>query len=82
MRYTENIFRSENCVKEFMDYLADKFCEKTEDEDPITNKKKKIDKYKHIIVIAHNLKGFDDQFLLKYLYESERFQNPTLRSGH
>lgn len=76
----ENIFKSEKCIEDFWNYLADIYNEKEEvlDQSSDSKKKKFKSKYKYIIVIAHNLKGFDGQFILKHIYESARFGNPNL----
>lgn len=62
-----------------MQYLSQKM---NEEEDIVSNnsnnKKRRKLKYPYITVIAHNLKGFDGQFILKYIFESNRFPDPTL----
>lgn len=73
----EMIFQRENCIEQLMDYIVEKHedtkIRKTED-----GKDREVAKYEYITVIAHSLKGFDGQFILKYIYESDRFPNPGL----
>lgn len=72
----ENIFHSENCVEQLMDYIAEK--ENEQKTRKVNRKDRTVAKYEYITVFAHNLKGFDGQFILKYIYESDRFPNPGL----
>lgn len=72
----ENIYYSKKCVADFMDFLVVKHKER---ENRVVNgKNRKVSKFDKIIVIAHNMSGFDGQFILKYIYESDRFKSPGL----
>lgn len=40
-------------------------------------KPKKLPKFDRMVILGHNLSGFHRQFILKYIYESDRFKNST-----
>lgn len=66
----ENVYKTGTWIEKFMDYIVDKHNEKKVKK--IDGKDKIVDKYDYINVLAHNLKGFDGQFILQYIYESKR----------
>lgn len=73
----EYIFNDTNCISNLLDYLVEKSNEKT----AIMDKKgeeKEVNLFSQIIVLAHNMSGFDGQFILKYLYDSDRFKSPNI----
>lgn len=72
----EFIYNSTDSVVNLIDYLVGKCNEKVVR--TIGGKEKKVYKFYKIIAIGHNMSGFDGQFILKYIYESDRFVNTNL----
>lgn len=62
---------------DFMDYLISKLQETKEVIDE-NGKKKKIPKFNAILVLAHNSSGCDAQFILDYMFTSDRFPRPDI----
>lgn len=73
----EHIHLSKNCVENLMDFLVAKHNEKISKKGT-DGKIKQVAKFDNIICIAHNMSGFDGQFILKYIYESDRFSKPSI----
>lgn len=72
----EHIFNSVDCVVNLIDYLVEK-CNEQETR-IIDDREKTVYKFSKIIQIAHNMSGFDGQFILKYIHESDRFADVNL----
>lgn len=72
----EHIYNSTDCVVSLVDYLLAKANEKITK--TIGGKERKVYKFNKVIAIAHNMSGFDGQFILKYVYESDRFADTGL----
>lgn len=72
----ENVSNGSDCIQKLMDYLVEM---KSKTITLINNNKTRtVPQFDQIIVLAHNNSSFDGQFVLKYIYDSDRFRQPRV----
>lgn len=72
----EYIYHNSGCVSSLMEYIIIKHNETIER--VFNGKPKTYPKFNKIIVIVHNSSGFDAQFILQHIYNSDQFTTPKL----